>query len=106
LASINENTTQCNCGKAANFLMTNVPSNFLKSVYVWYKISIFCAKLNLKSAEFEMMCMKYVQKHFWREHLCALKVFLCALVSRTQLRGNIDGDVCSSSNTACLQVVL
>jgi len=28
--------------------------------------------------------MKYVQKHFWNEHLglCALQVFLCALVSR------------------------
>jgi len=40
--------------------------------------------------------MKYVQKQFWKEHLCALKVFLCALVSRpvwartrAQLRGNI-----------------
>src|SRR6218665_610863 len=36
------------------------------------------------------------EKHFWKEHLCALKVFLCALVSqpmcartRAQLRGNI-----------------
>ena len=25
--------------------------------------------------------MKYVQKHFWKEHLCELQVFLCALVS-------------------------
>jgi len=37
--------------------------------------------------------MEYVQKHFCKEHLCALQVFLCALVSRlvyvrtrTQLR--------------------
>ena len=41
-----------------------------------------------------MMCMEYVQKHLWKEHLCALQVFLCALVSRpvctrTQLRANI-----------------
>jgi len=41
--------------------------------------------------------MKYVKNHFWKENLCALKVFLCALVSRhvcartrAQLRGNID----------------
>jgi len=27
-------------------------------------------------------CMKYVQKHFSKDHLCALQVFLCALVSR------------------------
>jgi len=40
--------------------------------------------------------MKCEQKHFWKEHLCALQVFLCALVSRpvrvrtlAQLRGNI-----------------
>jgi len=40
--------------------------------------------------------MKYVQKHFWKEHLCALQVFLCALFSsplcarvQAQLRGNI-----------------
>ena len=43
-----------------------------------------------------MMCMKYyVQKLLWREHLCALQVFLCMLVvsrpvcARAQLRGNI-----------------
>jgi len=36
------------------------------------------------------------QKHFWKEHLCVLQVFLCALISRlvcvrtcTHLRGNI-----------------
>jgi len=29
-----------------------------------------------------MTFLKYVQKHFWKEHLCALQVFLCALVSR------------------------
>jgi len=23
------------------------------------------------------------KKHFWMEHLCALQVFLCALVSRS-----------------------
>jgi len=43
-----------------------------------------------------MTSMKYGQKHFWREHVCALQVFLCALVSQTvcactraQLRRNI-----------------
>ena len=44
-------------------------------------------------------CRKYVQVHFWKEHLCTLQVFLCALsalVSRllcertlARLRGNI-----------------
>jgi len=43
--------------------------------------------------------MKYVQKHFSKENLCALRlqVFLCALISQpvcahtcAQLRGNID----------------
>jgi len=49
--------------------------------------------------------MKYVQMPFWKEHLCALQVFLCALASRfvcertsAQLRGNIGffWSVCSS----------
>jgi len=26
--------------------------------------------------------MKYVQKHLWKEHLCALQVFLCVLISQ------------------------
>src|SRR6218665_2061120 len=38
---------------------------------------------------FEGMC----KTHFWREHLCALQISLCALVSRPvcmpELRGNI-----------------
>ena len=29
-----------------------------------------------------MTCIKHVQKHIWKEHLCALQVFLCVLVSR------------------------
>ena len=31
---------------------------------------------------FGTTCMKYVPKHFWKEHLCALQVFLCVLVSQ------------------------
>src|SRR6218665_173487 len=27
-------------------------------------------------------CMQCLQKHFWKEYLCALQVFLCAFVSR------------------------
>jgi len=39
-----------------------------------------------------MTCVKYVQKHFWKEHLCTLQVFLCALFSQpvcvcTHVRG-------------------
>jgi len=43
-----------------------------------------------------MKYKKYVQKHFWKKHLRALQVSLCALVtwpvcpcSPSQLRGNI-----------------
>jgi len=28
-----------------------------------------------------MKCKKYVQKHFWKKHLCALQFFLCALMT-------------------------
>src|SRR6218665_3798980 len=48
------------------------------------------------SSVFEMTCKKHVQIHFWKEHLCALQFFLCALVSqlvcvrtRAQLTRNI-----------------
>jgi len=34
-----------------------------------------------KSFVFGTPCMKYVQKHFWKEHLCALQVFLCVHIS-------------------------
>jgi len=58
-----------------------------------------------------MTRMKYVPKHFWKEHLRALQVFLCALISRpvctrAQLRagvrnlflsaGHMKGSLCSS----------
>jgi len=43
--------------------------------------------------------MKHVQTHFLKENLCALQVFLCALIlrpvcarTRAQLRGNIGVD--------------
>ena len=51
-----------------------------------------CAHKILFSYVFGTMCIK----HFWKEHLCALEVFLCLLISRlvcvrahAQLRGNI-----------------
>ena len=46
-----------------------------------------------------MTCVNFVHKSFWKEHLYALQVFLCVLVSRhvcartrSQLTGNIDSD--------------
>ena len=58
--------------------------------------NFFCATFYQDSSVFGTTCMKYVQKHFWKEHLYALKVFLCALISwlvcartRAQLTGNI-----------------
>ena len=37
----------------------------------------------------EQMCIKYLQRYFRKEHLCVLEVFMCTLVSRAQLKGNI-----------------
>ena len=31
------------------------------------------------------------EKHFWRKHLCALQVFLCALVSRPVFTHSLEG---------------
>ena|SRR6218665_490268 len=49
------------------------------------------------------------KRHFWREHLCALQVLLCALVSRpvsahtrAQLRGNIDLTLPLTINRLCV----
>jgi len=42
------------------------------------------------------MFMKYVQKHFWREHLCALQVFLCALISRPVFSHSLEGTLIST----------
>jgi len=45
-----------------------------------------------------MKCKKYVQTHFWKNHLCALSFLVCARLmtcvcvcahTRAQLRGNI-----------------
>jgi len=54
-----------------------------------------CARAHAHNLERNMK--KFVQKHFWKKHLCALQVFLCAHVSWpvctrtcTQLRGNIE----------------
>jgi len=68
--------------------MTNVPSNFLKSVCAQ---NFLCATFYQHSSIFKTPCMKYV--HLC---LCALQIFLCAFISRpvraltrAQLRGNI-----------------
>jgi len=37
-----------------------------------------------------MACMKYVEKRFWKECLCALQVFLCALVSQLVCARNLE----------------
>src|SRR6218665_3536026 len=60
-------------------LKNNVPSNFLKPVCA---SNFCCATFYQDSSVFGTACMKYVQKHFLEEHLCALQVSLCALVSR------------------------
>src|SRR6218665_633756 len=69
---------------------TNVPSDF-------FKICVGI-KFYRNSSQFGMTYMIYVRKHFWKEHLCALEVFLRALIShptcmcartRPQLRVNI-----------------
>src|SRR6218665_3931464 len=72
---------------------TNVPSNFLKSVCAK---NFLCETLCQHSSEFRTTYMKYVQKHFGKEHLWSLQVFLRVLIWRpvcvrtcAQLRGNI-----------------
>src|SRR6218665_286357 len=72
--------------------MSNVPSVFSKSVCTY---NFFCATFHQDSSVFGTTCMKHVQRHFLKENLCALQVYLCALVlrlvcARAQLRGNID----------------
>jgi len=52
---------------------SNVPSNFLKFV---------CAQNLLCATFYQDSCMKHLQEHFLHEILCALHVFLCALISR------------------------
>src|SRR6218665_669673 len=73
-----------------------LPLNFPKYVSAQ---NFFCPTFYQDASVFGTTCMKYVQKHFWREHLCALQVFLCAPVSQlvcthtcAQLRRNIDPD--------------
>ena len=88
---------------ALRVLTCNVPSNFFK-VCVRIKCLLCNIFFYLNLSEFGMTClfgmtcMKDVQtsKQLWREHLCALQVFLCALISRpvcgrtrARLRGNI-----------------
>src|SRR6218665_1349267 len=76
-------------------LAINVPSNFLKSLCAQH---FLCTTFYQHSSIFRMPCLKYVQTHLLKGDLCALKVFLSALISRpvcththAQLRGNIAG---------------
>src|SRR6218665_3416056 len=71
-----------------------------------------CATVYQNSSVFITMHIKYVQKHFSKEHLCALKVSLCAFVSRplcartcAQLRGNIGHKAQLTRPRLCMQAV-
>jgi len=67
---------------------TQCPSNFLKPVCAQNS----CVQ-HFASTHFyiERHVWKRCIKHFFKENLCVLKVFLCALTcSHAQLRGNID----------------
>ena len=55
------------------------PQSFLKTVCAY---NFFCATFYLNSPEFGMTGMKYVQKAFWREHLCALQVIYLSFITR------------------------
>ena len=83
--------------RSAASLTGNVPSNFLKSVCAQ---NFPCATFYQHLYIFRITFMKYAQKHFLKENLCALHIFLCAHVSRpvcartrAQLRRNIGGNV-------------
>jgi len=89
--------THCLNQSPYNICMTNIPSNFLKSVHT----NFLCATFYQHSSIFRMPCMKYMQTHFLKENLCAFQSFLvCALISRpvrartcAKLRGNIVFDL-------------
>jgi len=85
-------TLQCQCGYI-KWRYLHVPSNFLKSVCAE---NFFWTAFYLSSSEFGMMCMKYVQKRFWREYHMRAPSFLLyvcpwPVCTRTSahLRGNI-----------------
>src|SRR6218665_3529483 len=60
-------------------LITNVTSNFLKSVCAH---NFQCATFHKRTSIFGAACMKYVQKSLVKKNLCALQVFLHAPISR------------------------
>jgi len=71
----------------------NVPSNFLESMCA--KIS-FVQHFTRTHMNLEWHVWNMCQNHFWKVHLCALQILLCALISwpqcaltRAQFRGNI-----------------
>lgn len=78
----------------------------LKRKNTWFITDLSCNNFQMNStfcqdssSVFGTACIKYVQKHFQRQNLCALQVFLGALLSRlvcahtrAHLRGNIDSN--------------
>ena len=52
-----------------------------------------------------MKCKKYMQKNFWKKHLCALQVFLCALVSWPMCEGTlIVTNSCGIARLSCFHL--
>ena len=67
----------------------------------------------MNSSEFGMMCMKYVQKHFWREHLLALQFScvglshdLCARAPVHGLEGTLVMSYVTTHRQSCLLSLL
>jgi len=78
-------------------LTINVLSNSWKSVCTW---NFFCPTFCQDSSVFGMTCMKYVQKHFCKEHLCALVSRLVCARTCAELRGNVAYNECFLLNQA------
>src|SRR6218665_251473 len=58
----------------------NVPYNFSKCVCIQFLLrNILPGLICIWNDVYEIIIN--VQKHFWKEHLCALQVFLCVCIS-------------------------
>ena len=84
-------------------IIGNVPSSCLKSLSnkIYFVQQFISIHLNL-----EWRVWNNVQRHFWKEHLCVLQVFLCELVSLPVCDRLTALVHCSASDWCALQEAL
>ena len=68
--------------------VSNVPYNFSKSVCTY---NFHCATFYQDSSVIGTTCMKYAQKHFWKEHnfMSALSFLVCARLEAHGVRARM-----------------